>query len=172
MLNQTKKKLLENVKTYTDIGTYTSRDVSIEINRGRIETREIFVYDCMYAIEDKHKWNSVKEVIKVHRTTYPKKEPNKVSQEIRYYISSKYMDAKEYNYGIRAHWSIENSLHYVKDVILGEDRSLIRTGNAPANFSIIRNIVLNIFRAKKFHDIAKAIRLIGGNIPLIISMLE
>jgi len=55
------------------------------------------------------------------------------------------MTAKEYNIGIRNHWSVE-SMHYVKDVTFREDASLIRTGNAPTNFSIIRNITMNVLK--------------------------
>jgi predicted transposase YbfD/YdcC len=46
--------------------------------------------------------------------------------------------ASEFADGIRGHWGIENRLHWVKDVVFKEDSSRIRTGNAPANFSIVR----------------------------------
>ncbi len=49
---------------------------------------------------------------------------------IRYYISSKDMDAKEFAHAIRAHWLIEHSLHWVLDVKMNEDASRIRRGNA------------------------------------------
>jgi hypothetical protein len=66
----------------------------------------------------------------------------------------------------------ENSLHWVKDVVFKEDSSTIRMGNAPANFSIIRAIALNILRqnghvsitiAQRFlsHNIDKLLRLVG-----------
>ncbi len=55
------------------------------------------------------------------------------------------MSAKEYNYGIRAHWSVK-SMHYIKDMTFGEDFFLMRTKNAPTNFSIIRNIAMNLLR--------------------------
>lgn len=76
-----------------------------------------------------------------------------------------------FNQGIRSHWSIENSLHYVKDKTFGEDGSRIRTGNAPANFSIIRNIVLNIFRKNNYQNIAQAVRLISNDIDRIFQLI-
>jgi len=94
------------------------------------------------------------------------------SIEISYYISSKNLSAKDYNRGIRKHWLIENSLHYVKDVTLKEDASLIRSANAPANFSIARNIVINTFRRANFSNIAQAIRLVGGDIKRLSLLLE
>jgi len=82
------------------------------------------------------------------------------------------MSAKKYNYGIRAHWAIESSLHYVKDVTFGEDASLIRTGNAPTNFSIIRNIAMNILRREKYISFKQAIRMLGGDIKRLCYLLE
>lgn len=46
----------------------------------------------------------------------------------------------------RAHWHIENKVHYVRDVTFGEDRSTVRTGNAPANLATIRSAVTNALR--------------------------
>lgn len=81
------------------------------------------------------------------------------------------MSAKEYNHGIRAHWAVESSLHYVKDVTFGEDASLIRTGNVPTDFSIIRNIVMNVLRRENFISFPQAIRMIGGDIQKLSSRL-
>jgi len=58
------------------------------------------------------------------------------------------MFAEEYNKGIRAHWAVE-AMHYIKDVTFGEDSSLIRTKNVPTNFSIIRNITMNVLIERK-----------------------
>ena len=81
------------------------------------------------------------------------------------------MSAQEYNKGIRAHWSVE-AMHYVKDVTFGEDASLIRTKNAPTNFSIIRNITMNILKREKYINFPQAIRMIGGNIKKLCYLLE
>ena len=80
------------------------------------------------------------------------------------------MTVKEYNIGIRNHWSVE-SMHYVKDVTFGEDSSLIRTGNAPTNFSIIRNITMNVLRRENYLNFPQAIRMIGGDIKKLCNLL-
>ena len=61
------------------------------------------------------------------------------AKETAYYITSLEKTAIELNQGIRGHWQIENTLHWTKDVVFQEDRSKIRTGNAPENMSLIRN---------------------------------
>jgi predicted transposase YbfD/YdcC len=81
------------------------------------------------------------------------------------------MSAKEYNKGIRAHWSVE-AMHYVKDVTFGEDSSLIRTKNAPTNFSIIRNITMNVLRREKHLSFPQTIRMLGGKIKKLCHLLE
>lgn len=130
--------------------------------------REISVYDDLYGV-DINKFTGIKEIIKVIRTTYWKNS-DKHSIETSFYISSKKISAKEYNHGIRAHWSVE-SMHFIKDVTFGEDASLIRTGNAPTNFSIIRNIAMNVLRREKYISFPQAIRMIGGNIKKLCNLL-
>jgi hypothetical protein len=58
----------------------------------------------------------------------------------------------------RMHWSIENSLHWVRDETFGEDRSQIRTGNAPRVMATLKNLVITILRRCGATNIAKAVR--------------
>lgn len=59
---------------------------------------------------------------------------------------------------IRSQWVIENRLHYVRDVTLGEDASQIRTGHGPENMATIRSLAINILRQAGFNNVAEAIR--------------
>ena len=97
----------------------------------------------------------------------------KLQQETAYFISSLPITTKArlFNQGIRSHWSIENSLHYVKDKTFQEDNSRIRTKAAPENMSLMRNISLNLFRKNNYTNIAQAMRLISNNIPKMYSMI-
>jgi predicted transposase YbfD/YdcC len=72
---------------------------------------------------------------------------DKVSDlERRYYISSRVLSAVDLASAVRAHWGIENRLHWVLDVSFGEDGSVIRKDNAPQNLSLLKKIVLNLIR--------------------------
>ena len=59
---------------------------------------------------------------------------------------------------VQGHWSIENSIHYVRDVTFGEDASRVRTGNAPAVLAAIRNTVTTALRLAGAVNIAAARR--------------
>jgi hypothetical protein len=58
----------------------------------------------------------------------------------------------------RGHWSIENRLHYVRDVTFDEDRSQIRTQNAPRVMATLRNLAISLFRWLGSTNIAKTLR--------------
>ena len=45
---------------------------------------------------------------------------------------------------IRAHWGIENQLHWVLDVTFGEDACRIRTGHGPDNFALLRRLAISV----------------------------
>ena len=66
--------------------------------------------------------------------------------ETRYFISSLTGSAERFARAAREHWAIENSLHYVLDVTMNEDKSRIRKDNAPENLATLRKIALNIVR--------------------------
>lgn len=66
--------------------------------------------------------------------------------EQRYYISSRPLSAEELARAARAHWAIENQLHWVLDVTFGEDASQVRKDHAAQNLSLLKKIVLTILK--------------------------
>lgn len=59
---------------------------------------------------------------------------------------------------LRGHWSIENKLHWVRDVTFGEDFSTIRTGSGPQVMATLRNLAIGLLRASGVTNIAQALR--------------
>lgn len=135
--------------------TYTE----MEVNRGRIELRSIEVSNQISMVSAK--WSGLSQLICVHRICRSKE---RRSEERAYFISSRKGNAFLYAEGIRLHWRIENNLHWVKDVTLGEDDSKIRTGSAPQNLSTVKNIALNILRKNFSGTVTQTIRMIANNI--------
>ena len=67
----------------------------------------------------------------------------KVTQERRYYLSSLKLDVATFARAVRGHWGVENKLHWVMDVCLGEDQSRARAGYAAENLATLRRLALN-----------------------------
>lgn len=130
--------IVENCKLWKDQQGYTRKE---ERNRGRIEKRQTFVYPVPELI--KAIYAGIKTIIKQVNKRINKR-TKKVEVHTRYFICSRQLSAKEAMDMIRAHWLIENRVHWVKDVVLQEDSSRIRNKNTSAIFSIFRSIILNL----------------------------
>ncbi|WP_322973478.1 ISAs1 family transposase [Actinacidiphila soli] len=59
---------------------------------------------------------------------------------------------------VQSHWEIENRLHWVRDVTFDEDRSQVRTGNAPRVMAALRNTAITLLRLHGHPNIAAALR--------------
>ncbi len=96
----------------------------------------------------------------------------KTSKEIAYFISDlkPKIGAKYFYEGIRSHWQIE-AFHYIKDKTFLEDSWKVRTKNAPVNYSLMRNLSINIFRQHGFECIQAAIEKCANNIPFMMSLI-
>jgi len=70
----------------------------------------------------------------------------KIETERRSYISSRALSAAAFGAAARDHWAIENKLHWILDVIFGEDRSRLRTGHGAKNMAVVRHFALNLVR--------------------------
>jgi predicted transposase YbfD/YdcC len=111
---------------------------------GRIEDRDYAVTDDVAWLHQRHPlWKTIRSIGFVDSRREAKGE---VTCERRHFVSSMPADAEEFAKAVRAHWGIENSLHYVLDVAFGEDSSRIRSDKGPENMSFIRKIALTIAR--------------------------
>ena len=160
--------LLRQIKLNMESSQPLSEDTTIEKNRGRIETRTVFVYDNLAGISSD--WKGLERIVRVERRTNHIK-ADKHTAETAYFISSATENAIEFNRGIRGHWHIENSLHWTRDVVFKEDASKIKAGNAPENLALIKCLVMTVFRKNNFTSMTKAIRVVANDIPLMISLL-
>ncbi len=120
-----------------------------EINKGhgRIEKRScscLSVHDLLEHVAGG--WTSLNTVVKVDSS---REIGDNVTTETRYCISSLPCAASTIAHAVRAHWGIENSLHWVLDVVFREDESRIRKDHSPENFATIQKIVFNLIKLNK-----------------------
>lgn len=118
----------------------------IEKGHGRIETRIYSVCSAIELLPCANDWKSLKCLGKVRSI---REWDGKVSDESRYFISSRKLTAAEFGRGVRGHWGIENSLHWVMDIVFRDDECRVRTRNAAANFVTIKHIALNMLKQVK-----------------------
>jgi len=140
--------LHDDVKTFfTSSLSPTVASVSYAGDHDRIETRSIRVTDDIAWLQERHKWTDLQSIIAV---TAKREIDSKVTEETRYFISSlNANDPKRLEHVVRAHWAIENNLHWVLDVAFDEDSNRTRKGHSAANLAVIRHIALNLIKAEK-----------------------
>jgi predicted transposase YbfD/YdcC len=106
------------------------------------------------------KFPHVERVFRIERTRIIKKTGER-SDVCEYGVTSlteKQADDMTLMGIIRGHWTIENKLHYVRDMAYDEDRSQVRTGNGPRVMAIIRNLVISILRMLGITNITQCLR--------------
>jgi predicted transposase YbfD/YdcC len=116
---------------------------TVERNRGRNETRICYTAPAPAALREHPEWYDVQSVVMIYRECVRK---GKESHEVAYFISSLPPKVKRIARYVRGHWGIENTLHWTLDVIFSEDKSRIRTGNAPEIASIFRKLALMVLQ--------------------------
>lgn len=124
--------------------TAISRHRTLEKSHGRIETRTYTAIDDIDWLKERHDWAGLRSIIMVESVR--EIIGGKTESEMRFYISSLSADAERQGEAIRSHWGIENSHHWVMDMVFRDDECRIRKDNAPANFATIKHIASNLMR--------------------------
>ncbi len=130
---------------------------TVDKGHGRLELRSL---ESSSALKDYLDWPGVQQVMRrtcrriAHKT-------GAVSEETTYGVTSlprERASAAVLEQLWRGHWTIENRVHYVRDVTLGEDAGQLHTGSAPQVLAALRNGVLSLYRSRGWQNIADAVR--------------
>ena len=132
-----------------------SQAKTVDKAHGRLEIREIKVSAELNEYAD---WPGLAQVFEIKREWYGR---GKWHQEVHLGITSlpatllepcRILDIR------RGHWHIENRLHWVKDVVLGQDKSTLHLGGGPQVVGALRNTALNLLRGAGHHKISSRLR--------------
>ena len=137
----------QNAKDFKD--TTISRAETIDGDHGRIETRAVTVIHDIEWLQEQHAWPGMKSVVMVEST---REISGKTERETRFYITSLVLLANQLASLVRDHWAVENSLNWVLDMVFRDDECRLRTEHAPANFTTLKHMALNLIRRAKTKD--------------------
>jgi predicted transposase YbfD/YdcC len=137
---------------------------------GRVEMRQIWSSTALVGYLD---WPGAKQVGLIHRRVEHKGVPREQWVFLVTSLSPTRANASRILAINRRHWRIENSLHWVRDVVMGEDACRVRSGSAPQVLAAMRNTVIGLLhragvkciasaQRKLTWDPSKALRLIGA----------
>lgn len=117
----------------------------VDGGHGRIETRSVMAIQPGPHFHTTHPgWQTIQSLIQIHRV---RESPDQTTEETSYYISSlQPNDAKLIGAAIRAHWSIENDLHWTLDVQMNEDQCRLHKDHGPQNFALLRRHALSLLK--------------------------
>jgi predicted transposase YbfD/YdcC len=153
----TLKQEIELVFNTSTLAPSVQRASTTTTHGARIETRTIAVSD---ALAGWRHWPGLQQVLKLERTVI-NKTTGEISEEQVYAVTSlapERATPAQLNELWRQHWTIENKLHWVRDVTFDEDRSQVRAGNAPQIMAALRNVAISALRLRKVTNIAAALR--------------
>jgi predicted transposase YbfD/YdcC len=151
--------LINEQKTRNFVDSKISRAETIDADNGRIETRTTTVIHDVEWLRKRHDWPALNAVAIVEST---REFGDKVERETRYYITSLVMLAHLLGPVIRSHWAIENSLHWVMDMVFRDDECRVRTNHAPANFTTVKHMAYNLLRKPSGKDSFRVRRKVAG----------
>jgi predicted transposase YbfD/YdcC len=119
-----------------------------EQGHGRNETRDVWVAPVPADLAGRADWAGLASIaLVVHETT--DRVTGAVTGEARCYLSSLAPKVKRVAQAIRSHWRIENSLHWVLDVVFHEDTMRLREHNAVQNFAFLNRLAVSVLKQDK-----------------------
>jgi predicted transposase YbfD/YdcC len=128
---------------FADPLTPTQQVETVDRGRGRCEVRHRWVTTALNAdLAAESPWGASAQVAKLTRTVTTKHGRRAEAVSLITSLSPAQASPRRLLELVRGHWRSENSLHYVRDVTFGEDRSRLRTGNAPQILAALRNLAI------------------------------
>jgi predicted transposase YbfD/YdcC len=143
------KTLHEQLKSAFEKSPISDVSNTLEKGHGGIEERTCKVITDLRFVSESCHWKNLNTLICI---TSQRTIGDKTSTEARYFIGNQEKKASYFLEAIRSHWGIENSLHWILDVVFKEDYCRKRKENAAENFNIIRKMALNFIRTNKKND--------------------
>lgn len=148
-LKGNQKSLHSEVALFFDVARNLDTHITTDVDHGRIETRRASVCHAVdwlnsdHAAPDEPRFAALTTIGMVEAEV---EKDGVFTRSRRFFISSAHLTAAHLSRAARAHWGIENRLHWVMDVVFHDDLMRLRTQNGPQNMAIVRHAALNIIK--------------------------
>ena len=127
---------------------------------GRVDDRYYYLMKLPDDFAFKKLWPGIKAIGMAIRVT--ENNDGTKSEDVRYFIVSRYLSGKRFAQSVRGHWGIENSLHWVLDVTFNEDQSRARERHFADNLSWLRRFGISLLKQHPSEDSIKGKSQIAG----------
>ncbi len=139
-----------------DVRQYVTSDEG----HGRIEVRSHYVAELPKSSEILKNWAGAKAIGMVVRESEDKH--GRKSNDRRYYLLSRFIDGERFATVVRSHWGIENSCHWVLDVVFDEDRHRTRDRTLASNMTWLSKFAMGLIKQHPLKDSIKGKRKRAG----------
>lgn len=147
---------------------------TVDKHGGRLEERRLRASAALSRYLQAAGWPDVGLVLEVEATVrWPAHPDRPARHEVRYFVSSWPADTAPSVAlrAVRRHWHIENRLHWLRDMTLGEDACQVRSGHAPQVLAALRNAVVGLLHAHGVPNGAAALRTYAWSPPAVLLSL-
>ena len=159
---------------FDDPDARVARRTDVDKGHGRLETRRYAVShevdwlsgDRRYP--DEPRFPKLAAIAMVEATV---EKAGTITTMRRLFLSSAPLTPELLEKAVRGHWGIENGLHWVLDVIFGEDQSRLRKGHGAHNMAVVRHFAINAVRLGKGKRSIKSTRKLAGWDPNVLADL-
>jgi predicted transposase YbfD/YdcC len=145
-LHERVEQFLASVREGRTHGFQIGEHRTVEKEHGRIEERYFLQVNAPEDLTAAGEWVNLASVGMCEAV---REVEGRASRHRRYYLSSLAVKAEKFAEAVRGHWAIENSCHWVLDVVFSEDDSRVRAANAAENFALLRRIVNNLLQQER-----------------------
>jgi predicted transposase YbfD/YdcC len=149
---------------------------TVDLTGGRIETRRHTVCHTVdWVTSDRHYPGEpvFPDLAMIGQIETKVERGDKIERETRYYLCSIALHAMIFARAVRAHWGVENRLHWVLDVVFREDLMRFRSGDGPQNMAIVRHTALNLLsRAKPTTSLKNRRKRAGWNVDYLEALIR
>jgi predicted transposase YbfD/YdcC len=153
----------------THEATVTNRGRQVTVTVQAMSAQATGDHDPLWALGDDEPWEGVVTMGILRRTGTRTSKDGTIQtvDETIGFISSRALTAEQVATALRAHWCVENNLHWVKDVVFQEDVHTLRKGNAPQVMSFLRGMVISVGNLVGVRSLSETIHNLEKSVPLL-----